>query len=156
MNPRILTLMILAVLGGSLSYCNEFAKPCDPEKCLPPNCRCSGDNRPPGGLMPKNTPQTIVVSFDDDVEKQYMDLHDQLFDGVRNPNNCPAEGTLFVSHNYANYYLVEDAYSRGYEIADHTVTLRSRRLIGNTRISLFGRAKFVGNGRFCTGESGIW
>ena len=106
--------------------------------------------------MPANTPQTIVVSFDDDVEKQYMDLHDQLFDGVRNPNNCPAEGTLFVSHNYANYYLVEDAYSRGYEIADHTVTLRSRRLIGNTRISLFGRAKFVGNGRFCTGESGIW
>ncbi|XP_015775863.1 PREDICTED: uncharacterized protein LOC107353975 [Acropora digitifera] len=122
MNPRILTLMVLAVLGGSLSYCNEIAKPCDPEKCLPPNCRCSGDNRPPGGLMPKNTPQTIVVSFDDDVEKQYMDFYDQLFDGVRNPNNCPAVGTLFVSHNYTNYYVVEDAYSRGYEIADHTVT----------------------------------
>ena len=72
--------------------------------------------------MPSNTPQMIVVSFDDDVEKQYMDFYDRLFDGVRNPNNCPAVGTLFVSHNYTNYYLVEDAYSRGYEIADHTVT----------------------------------
>ena len=75
-----------------------------------------------GTLLPEKTPQIVLVSFDDDVEKQHMDFYDDLFEGVQNPNNCPVQGTLFVSHNYTNYYLVEDAYSRGYEIADHTVT----------------------------------
>ena len=63
-----------------------------------------------------------MVTFDDDLEKQYLDLYDELFDEVSNPNDCPAVGTLFISHNYTNYFLVESAYSRGYEAADHTVT----------------------------------
>lgn len=98
------------------------AEPCDPAKCLPPNCRCSDDRKPPGGLTREETPQIIMVTFDDDLEKQYYDLYNELFDGVSNPNGCPAVGTLFISHNYTDYFLVESAYSRGYEIADHTVT----------------------------------
>lgn len=98
------------------------AQPCDPDKCLPPNCRCSEDRRPPGGLTPEKTPQIIMVTFDDDYEKEYFDLYNELLDELHNPNNCPAVGTLFVCHNYTDYFLVETAYSRGYEISDHTVT----------------------------------
>lgn len=98
------------------------AQPCDPDKCLPPNCRCSEDRRPPGGLTPDKTPQIIMVTFDDDYQKEYFDLYNELFDELHNPNNCPAVGTLFVCHNYTDYFLVETAYSRGYEISDHTVT----------------------------------
>ena len=122
MNPLLFAYLFFLVLGGNRSL-SQIAQPCDSLKCLPPDCRCSSDDgKPPGALSPEKTPQIVLVSFDDDVEKQYMDFYDDLFEGVQNPNKCPVAGTLFVSHNYTNYYLVEDAYSRGYEIADHTVT----------------------------------
>lgn len=121
MNPLLFAYLFFLVLGGNCSL-SQIAQPCDSLKCLPPDCRCSDDGKPPGALSPEKTPQIVLVSFDDDVEKQYMDFYDDLFEGVQNPNKCPVAATLFVSHNYTNYYLVEDAYSRGYEIADHTVT----------------------------------
>ena len=98
------------------------AQPCEPEKCVPPDCRCSDNRNPPGGLRPEQTPQIIMVTFDDDLEKQYLELYNEFFDGVTNPNSCPAVGTLFISHNYTNYFLVESEYSKGYEEADHTIT----------------------------------
>lgn len=114
-----LVLVFLAV-GARAQY--QPAQPCDRQKCLPPNCRCSDDRKPPGGLATERTPQIIIVTFDDDLEKRYFDLYNELFDEVRNPNNCPAVGTLFISHNYTNYFLVETAYSKWFEAADHTVT----------------------------------
>lgn len=121
MHLQVFSLMFLLI---TVQTSGQFkpAQPCDPEKCLPPDCRCSEDRRPPGGLAPDKTPQIIMVTFDDDLDKRYFDLYNELFDELRNPNNCPAAGTLFVSHNYTNYFLVETAYYRGYEIADHTIT----------------------------------
>ena len=113
---------VLLLLLGGIRAQFQPAQPCDPEKCLPPNCRCSENRKPPGNLTPEKTPQIIMVTFDDDVEEQYLKLYDELFDGRMNPNNCPVVGTLFVSHNYTDYFLVESAYSKGYEVADHTVT----------------------------------
>ena len=113
---------VLFLFLGEIRAQFQPAQPCDLEKCLPPDCRCSDNRNPPGGLTPKQTPQIIIVTFDDDVEKQYLELYNELLDEVTNPNSCPAVGTLFISHNYTNYFLVESAYSKGYEVADHTDT----------------------------------
>lgn len=121
MELPIFTTVLLLLLSGIRAQFQP-AQPCDPEKCLPPNCRCSENRKPPGDLTPEKTPQIIMATFDDDVEEQYLKLYDELFDGLMNPNNCPAVGTLFVSHNYTDYFRVESAYSKGYEVADHTVT----------------------------------
>lgn len=121
MDLQIFTLVFLLALVEARAQFKP-AQPCDPQKCLPPNCRCSEDRNPPGGLAPDKTPQIVMVTFDDDLQKQYLDLYNELFDEVQNPNDCPAVGTLFICHNYTNYFLVETAYSKGYEIADHTVT----------------------------------
>ena len=121
MDLQIFALVFLLALVEARAQFKP-ALPCDPQKCHPPDCRCSEDRNPPGGLAPNKTPQIIMVTFDDDLQKQYLDLYNELFDEVQNPNDCPAVGTLFVCHNYTNYFLVETAYSSGYEIADHTVT----------------------------------
>ena len=63
-----------------------------------------------------------MVTFDDGLEKRFFDLYNELLEDVQNPNKCPAVGTLFICHVGANYLWVETAYSKGYEVADHTVT----------------------------------
>jgi len=98
------------------------AQPCDPQECLPPNCRCSEDRKPPGDLTPQETPQIIMVTFDDGIEERFYNLYKELLDEVQNPNGCPAAGTLFNCHVGTDYFWIETAYSQGFEIADHTVT----------------------------------
>lgn len=98
------------------------AEPCDSTKCKPPNCRCSDNFDPPGGLRRSDTPQIIMITFDDAMSVLNYKQYQEAFDGLKNPNDCPGVGTFFVCHNYTNYFLAETMYSQGHELADHTVT----------------------------------
>ena len=100
----------------------EPAQPCDRARCLPPNCRCSDDFKPPGNLKPSKTPQIVLMTFDDDLNSINFAQYQEVFAGRVNPNGCPAVGTFFICHNYTSYFLVESMYSAGHEAADHTVT----------------------------------
>ena len=98
------------------------ALPCNQDKCRPPNCRCSDDFKPPGKLPVNKTPQIILLTFDDDLSTINYKQYQEVFYNRTNPNGCPTIGTFFVSHNYTSYYLVEEMYSQGHEVADHSVT----------------------------------
>lgn len=98
--------------------------PCDLSQCTLPDCYCSADGtRIPGNLEPTNTPQMIMISFDDAVNINNIDLYEELFNGQRkNPNGCTIKGTFFVSHKYTNYSAVQEMHRLGHEIAAHSIT----------------------------------
>lgn len=101
------------------------AQPCDESQCKLPDCRCASTDTP-GGLSLSDTPQIVMISFDDGVRViDYESYYSKVFNGRKNPNGCPIGLTLFVSHNYTDYALVEDlSFDYGYEMADHSVTHR--------------------------------
>ena len=57
------------------------APPCDYSNCTLPNCFCSSDGTLiPGGVLPADVPQMIVITFDDAVNDENWDLYqDKLF-----------------------------------------------------------------------------
>lgn len=93
---------------------------CDPRKCLLPDCYCDG-RMIPGGFDKKDTPQFVLVTFDDGVSELNYDLYMRLFNR-KNPNGCPIRGTFFLSHEWTDYGMVQNLYSMGHEIASHTIS----------------------------------
>eukprot|EP00088_Acartia_fossae_P031666 TRINITY_DN324_c0_g1_i1.p1 TRINITY_DN324_c0_g1~~TRINITY_DN324_c0_g1_i1.p1 ORF type:complete len:549 (-),score=134.67 TRINITY_DN324_c0_g1_i1:91-1737(-) len=100
------------------------AENCDPEICRLPDCFCSPTStKIPGALAPSDTPQMVMITFDDAVNSNNFDIYQRLFNGQRkNPNSCDIHGTFFVSHKYTNYSMVEELYRVGHEIATHSIT----------------------------------
>ncbi|PFX27397.1 uncharacterized protein LOC111327624 [Stylophora pistillata] len=104
---------------------HEPARPCSPDICKPPDCRCSGTDIP-GNLPPAKVPQMVMLTFDDAVNNQVDGYYKELFkDGkLKNPNDCNAMATFFVSHEYTEYQMVQALYHNRHEIADHTISHR--------------------------------
>ncbi|XP_037949068.1 chitin deacetylase 8-like [Teleopsis dalmanni] len=105
---------------------DEYSKAeyCDIAKCQLPNCRCSAQTLPKPEFQghEKEIPQFITVTFDDAVNIINFPQYQQIFDGLVNPDHCPARGTFFVSHEYTDYSKVNALYTEGHEIALHSVT----------------------------------
>ncbi|XP_055346631.1 uncharacterized protein LOC129594093 isoform X2 [Paramacrobiotus metropolitanus] len=114
-------------LGRNPSMFAKFAKPaealaCERQTCKLPDCWCGGTEIP-GGLPVGETPQMIMLTFDDAVTNQNYHLYTSIFsENRRNPNTCPIRGTFYVSHEWSEYFLVQNLYSDGHEIGSHSVT----------------------------------
>nr|ALS04459.1 chitin deacetylase 1 [Acartia pacifica] len=115
--------------GSDENLCGPRTDPnraaeCDPEICRLPDCFCSPTStKIPGGLDPTDTPQMIVITFDDAVNSNNFDIYKRLFNGRRkNPNSCDIRATFFVSHKYTNYSMVEELHRMGNEMAGHSIT----------------------------------
>jgi hypothetical protein len=100
------------------------APPCDQSQCVLPDCFCSPDGTQiPGKLEPSNVPQMIMITFDDAVNNNNIDIYEKIFkDGRNNPNGCSIKSTFFVSHKYSNYSAVQEMHRKGHEIAAHSIT----------------------------------
>ena len=96
--------------------------PCDEQlHCRLPKCFCDAENIP-GGLVREETPQMVMITFDDDVNSENIGLYNRLFRFNRtNPNGCPITGTFFVSDAWTDYRLVAELYQQGHEIASHSI-----------------------------------
>lgn len=118
--------------GSDEGYCDPNNDPnaadaCDLSVCQLPECFCSKDaTLIPGDLEPIQTPQMVILSFDDAINIENWQLYsDQLFTPNRkNPNGCPIRGTFFVSHQYTDYQKVQNLWQDGHEIAIHSITHR--------------------------------
>jgi len=91
-----------------------------PFSCKLPSCSCGLST--PGGLRPEQTPQFVLLSFDDAVNDLNKEFYERLFSGRSNPNGCGITATFYVSHEWTDYGQVQDLYSQGHEIASHTIT----------------------------------
>jgi hypothetical protein len=100
------------------------APPCDQSQCVLPDCFCSPDGTQiPGKLEPSNVPQMIMITFDDAINNNNIDIYEKIFkDGRNNPNGCSIKSTFFVSHKYSNYSAVQEMHRKGHEIAAHSIT----------------------------------
>ncbi|XP_013421832.1 uncharacterized protein LOC106181861 [Lingula anatina] len=98
---------------------------CDPRSCTLPRCHCAGYNSPEG-LQTRDTPQMVVLSFDDAVNDHNVDFYRRLFTAKRrNPNGCPITGTFYVSdEGRTDYSYVQRLYQKGHSIATHSETHR--------------------------------
>lgn len=76
-----------------------------------------------GKLALEETPQLVLITFEDAVNDVQNEVFDLLFDSKRkNPNGCDIRGTFFVSHEWTDYSLVQNLYADGHEIASHTIS----------------------------------
>ncbi|XP_055537286.1 chitin deacetylase 7 [Wyeomyia smithii] len=116
----ICLVLLFEVIVLSATVLKDTAPPCNAE-CEPPNCRCS-DLTIPGGLQPNNTPQFVLLTFDDAVTVVNIPCYREVFNKRVNKDSCPVSGTFFVSHEYTDYSLVHELYSAGHEIALHSVS----------------------------------
>lgn len=118
--------------GSDEGYCDvehdpNAAEPCDPSLCQLPECFCSKDGTLiPGNLGPIQTPQMILLTFDNAINFDNFDLYQKtIFTPKRkNPNGCPIRGTFFISHQYTNYQNVQKMWQDGHEIAINSITHR--------------------------------
>ncbi|XP_013186778.1 chitin deacetylase 8-like [Amyelois transitella] len=104
-----------------LTVAQELAEPCDEEACKLPDCRCSSTSIP-GGLAARDTPQFVLLTFDDAVNIINIETYRDVIYNRRNSNSCPAGVTFYVNHEYTDYQLVNELYNHGFEIALHSVS----------------------------------
>ncbi|CAH0562127.1 unnamed protein product [Brassicogethes aeneus] len=101
---------------------DKTAAKCRKDVCLLPDCSCGGKEIP-GNIPVEETPQMVLITFDDavsDLNKQYyIDLFEN---GRTNPNGCPISATFYVSHEWTDYSHVQNLYADGHEMASHTVS----------------------------------
>lgn len=121
--------MIIRVIGMHLFVCvviqlMPLVLPyCHSEICRQPECYCKS-NTIPYGYSREETPQMIMLTFDDSINLSNFDLYNRLFADKINPNGCPVSGTFYVSHEGTDYWMVQSLYARGHEIAAHSITHR--------------------------------
>ncbi|XP_054157517.1 uncharacterized protein LOC128955863 [Oppia nitens] len=98
------------------------AMACNQKACRLPDCFCSGSDIP-AGLPVNQVPQIIMMTFDDAVNDINWHIYEDIFQPHRtNPNGCPIRATFYVSHEWTDYGQVQTLYSRGHEMASHSVT----------------------------------
>ncbi|XP_014470659.1 PREDICTED: uncharacterized protein LOC106742321 isoform X3 [Dinoponera quadriceps] len=98
------------------------AAKCRKDVCLLPDCSCGGSDIP-GGIPNEQTPQIVLLTFDDAVNDLNRPLYSDLFEnGRKNPNGCPISATFYVSHEWTDYSQVQNLYADGHEMASHTVS----------------------------------
>ncbi|XP_039481613.1 uncharacterized protein LOC120445319 isoform X5 [Drosophila santomea] len=102
---------------------DKTAAKCRKDVCLLPDCYCGGRDIP-GGLNASDTPQFVLMTFDDAVNTINIDLYEELFNNKsrKNPNGCSWRGTFYLSHEWTDYGMVQDLYSQGHEMASHSVS----------------------------------
>jgi len=98
---------------------SSLPSPC-PSSCRLPACSCGLST--PGGLHPNQTPQFVLLTFDDAVNALNQEFYQRVFSGRRNPNGCGIAATFYISHEWTDYGQVQDLYSQGHEVASHTIT----------------------------------
>ncbi|CAG8550595.1 4560_t:CDS:2 [Paraglomus brasilianum] len=100
---------------------SQAAYTCDSTTCVHPQCFCASTT-PPGNIPIDQVPQFFVISFDDAMQQQTMQIVNTLIKGKKNPNGCPITATYFLQTDYTDFGLVTDWYAAEHEIADHTMT----------------------------------
>ncbi|KAJ3191788.1 hypothetical protein HK101_007413 [Irineochytrium annulatum] len=94
---------------------------CDPATCLiSKNCHCPSP-LPPGNLPVSQTPQFVLLTWDDAVNVATFLSYTSATVPRVNPNGCPISTTYFVSTDWTNYHDVQILFANGQEVADHTM-----------------------------------
>ena len=103
--------------------------------CESPDCVCASI-QPPGGLQAANTPQLVLITFDDSVHAASYATCQQILTNHVNPNGTPIQATFFTESMWSDFRLIQQLYAQGHEIAIHTM---SHTTMTNTDIDTWRR-----------------
>ena len=115
----ILFCIVIPIIANGVPRPTSPTSTC-PSSCQLPSCSCGLSI--PGGLSPAQTPQFVLLTFDDAINELNKDFYSRLFSDRTNPNGCNSVATFYVSHEWTDYGQVQDLYVKGHEIASHTIT----------------------------------
>jgi len=102
--------------------------------------------RPPGGLAPAQTPQLVLLTFDDTVSTASLARVRQVVSGRTNPNGQAIKATFFVSFGSGfDPYAIRQLYDAGHEIAVHTMSHATSELsdVGRWRQEIAGARRVL-------------
>ncbi|XP_077498093.1 chitin deacetylase 1-like isoform X3 [Amblyomma americanum] len=137
----------LFLIYGHCAFDVARGAECDPAICrLEDNCLCMS-NHPPGNLTVAETPQFVMITFDDAVNDQNMGFYRELLAPGRRrnrANGCNMAATFFVSAGYTDYSFVHELHSAGNEIALHSITHLNNMTYWRTLDVAGWEAEFVG------------
>ena len=71
-----------------------------------------------------DTPQMIIVSFENNIDKSNVDLYLSLLKEY-NPNGCPAHGSFYIEDDNSDYGIIKQLYGGGHEIGIHSLDGKS-------------------------------
>lgn len=91
------------------------------ETCVLPDCRCFKTELS-SDIPVEQTPQLVMLTFDDAVTVQIYDEVMPFFGDMVNPDGCNVGLTFFVSHEYTDYEKVNALWSAGHELALHSIS----------------------------------
>ena len=94
---------------------------CDATVCVLPNCHCASTD-PPGGLLPAETPQFILVTFDDAIHTASESLIRTFMQGLTNSDGRLAPLTYFTNAVSTIPEIARSLYEAGHELANHSAT----------------------------------
>lgn len=106
---------------------------------------------PPGGLRPADTPQLILLTFDDLIDSNRYNLVCQVLTNHWNPNGSPIQATFFLNTDWTDFRSIRQLYSQGHEIAVHTMTHTTDT---NTSLATW-RAEIAGCRKMLSEHAGI-
>lgn len=72
-------------------------------------------------LKASETPQIVVVSFENNINSGNVDLYRSLFAEVKNPNGCEGKGSFYIEDDGTDYEIVKDLFDNGHEIGIHSL-----------------------------------
>ena len=86
---------------------------------LAPGTTWQPQGRPPKGL--DNLPHFVLLMIDGAVNANNFKYYEDLFYNYDNKSavekNAPLKATFFIEHEYCDYYMVEQLFVEGHEIA---------------------------------------
>lgn len=114
--------VIFCLFSAVLIY-TVTGKFCDESQCKRPSCVCDTQGSPEG-LRVEDTPQFVMLTFDDAVNVvNFPDYEELLMNGRKNlRSNCPIQATFFVSHEYTDYSLVHELWRYNNDIGVHSIS----------------------------------
>jgi len=113
----VLWALVVSALTSTTVYGFDYS--CS--NCTPPECICASAE-PPGGLDPTNTPQLVLITFDDAVWSSRYTTCRQIFTNHYNPNGTPIQATLYINTDWNDYQYISRLHAQGHEIGVHTMT----------------------------------
>ena len=118
---RYRMLLLAAALGMCISQSAVCQYVCPGDSCGSADCRCAS-RVAPGKLSHAETPQFILVTFDDGINSYSESLVQPSVGDLHNPDGSSAPLTYFVTKVNTDAALARKRFLDGNELANHTTT----------------------------------
>ncbi|GAB6020691.1 Cytidine deaminase 5 [Chamberlinius hualienensis] len=119
---KVLTYTLFFLVTWVKVKSNDPAVPCVEDQCSLPNCYCSSTSFPPGITDITESPQIVMLNFDDSVEPTLYDaFYSQLLQ-YKNPNGCNIGLNFMITHDYTDYTMAHDLWQSGCEFISNSIS----------------------------------